>query len=149
MLFDSLVCGRQLPVSLFTQGRRGPPAADLPYFILNNVTRGLLDGGGEPDHLPDGAGDQGGSLVVDEQRGEWVGRSVITLLPRRFPDHRSVESGMVQRLTRRLRTIKEAAPAAVLCPESLPARSSSLCTARFERNKFAGPGAQRWLGGNF
>ena len=80
MLLDSLlVCGRQLPVSLFTQGRRGLPAADLPYFFLQNLPRGLLDGGGEPDHLPDGAGDQGGSLVVDDQSGEWVGRSVITL----------------------------------------------------------------------
>ena len=127
----------------------GPPAADLPYFILNNVTRGLLDGGGEPDHLPDGAGDQGGSLVVDEQSAEWVGRSALALLSRRFPDCWSDESGMVRRLTRRLKTIKEVAPAAVLCPESLPARSSSLCTARFERNKFAGPGAQRWIGGNF
>ena len=126
-----------------------PPTADLPYFFLQNLTRGLLDGGGEPDRLYDGAGDQGGSLVVDEQSAEWVGRSVITLLPRRFPDHWSVESRMVRRLTRRLRTINEAAPAAVLCPESLSARSSSLCTARYERKKIAGPGAQRSLGGNF
>ena len=112
-------------------GRRGPPAADLPYFILQNISRGLLDSGGEPDRLSDGAGDQGGSLVVDEQCAEWVGRSGLALLPRRFPDHWSVESMMVRRLTRRLRTIKEAAPAAVLCPESLSACSSSLCTARY------------------
>ena len=61
------------------QGRRGPPAADLPYFILQNISRGLLDSGGEPDRLSDGAGDQGGSLVVDEQSAEWVGRSALAL----------------------------------------------------------------------
>ena len=110
-----------------------PMATDLPYSVLHNLQRGLLDSGGEPDLPSDGAGDQGGSLVVDEQCAEWVGRSALALLPRRFPDHWSVKSGMARRLTRRLKTIKEAAPAAVLCPESLLARSSLFCTARFER----------------
>ena len=126
-----------------------PDDRDLPYSILHNLQCGLLDSGGEPDRLPGGAGDQGGSLVVDEQSTEWVGRSALALLPRRFPDHWSVESMMVRRLTRRLRTIKEAAPAAVRFPESLAARSSALCTALYERKKIAGRGAQRSLGGNF
>ena len=147
---ESAVRWRHFPVSQLSRkfcGRR-PPTCHTSSSRTSVVASSTVEAS-QTAYPMTPATSEGGSLVVDEQSAEWVGRSALALLPRRFPDQWSVESRMVRRLTRRLRTINEAAPAAVLCPESLSARSSSLCTARFERKKIVGPGAQRWLGGNF
>ena len=57
-----------------------PVAGGQPVSIVKNVSDDLLDGGAEPHHLTDDAGDRAGSLVDDEQRSGGAARSALALL---------------------------------------------------------------------
>jgi hypothetical protein len=48
--------------------------------IVKNVSDDLLDGGAEPHHLTDDAGDRAGSLDDDEQRSGGAARSALAPL---------------------------------------------------------------------
>ena len=57
-----------------------PVAGGQPVSIVKNVSDDLLDGGAEPHHLTDDAGDRAGSLDDDEQRSGGAARSALALL---------------------------------------------------------------------
>ena len=57
-----------------------PEAGGQPVSIVKNVSDDLLDGGAEPHHLTDDAGDRAGSLDDDEQRSGGAARSALALL---------------------------------------------------------------------
>ena len=70
-------------------------AGGQPVSIVKNVSDDLLDGGAEPHHLTDDAGDRAGSLDDDEQRSGGAARSALALLARRLWVGGSGGSGMV------------------------------------------------------
>ena len=72
---------------------------------MKNLSRGLVDGGAEPHHVADDASNRAGSLDDDEQRAAGAARSALALLARRLWVGGSGGSGMVGRLTGRLRGV--------------------------------------------
>ena len=68
-LIDSPLAWASRPVRLLQAALREPVASAKPVIVVKmNLSRGLVDGGAEPHHVADDAGDRAGSLDDDEQR---------------------------------------------------------------------------------
>eukprot|EP00966_Prymnesium_polylepis_P237959 5503510-Prymnesium_polylepis.1 len=72
-----LGCSTSAP---FADGAAEPVAGGKPVSIVQNISGDLLDGGAEPHHVADAAGDRPGSLDDDEQRAGEAARSALALL---------------------------------------------------------------------
>ena len=68
------------PSACIGVGAAEPVAGGQPVSIVKNVSDDLLDGGAEPHHLTDDAGDRAGSLDDDEQRSGGAARSALARL---------------------------------------------------------------------
>eukprot|EP00966_Prymnesium_polylepis_P267279 6174442-Prymnesium_polylepis.1 len=126
-----LVVRAARPVRSYESALQKPLAGGQPANVVKKLSRGLVDGGEEPHHVADDAGDRAGSLDDRRAMCSWSCEE-RTRTPRtpslggsvgRVSDGRPPYRG-------RLRGVGGAAPAAVICRTSSPARSVSLRTAR-------------------